>query len=119
MSNGRRSPSGYVIGFALAIRHSLFVILSSFVIRYSSLVSYRHMNLFQSFWMAGFESACHINSKGVRLDMVAATQHDVQADTDYARLRELGLLTARDGLRWHLIDQAGKYDFSSLTQQVE
>ena len=26
---------------------------------------------FSSFWGAGFESACHINKAGVRLDMVA------------------------------------------------
>ena len=32
--------------------------------------------LFSSFWGAGFESACHINKAGVRLDMVASTQHD-------------------------------------------
>jgi beta-glucosidase/6-phospho-beta-glucosidase/beta-galactosidase len=77
------------------------------------------MSLFQSFWMAGFESACHRNSKDVRLDMIAATQHDAQADADYARLREMGLLTARDGVRWHLVDRAGKYDFASLAPLVE
>lgn len=73
------------------------------------------MSLFQSFWMAGFESACQINSKRQRLDMIAVTQHDQQADTDYALLREMGLLTARDGARWHLIEKAGRYDFSSLS----
>ena len=29
--------------------------------------------LCRSFWIAGFESACHVNSRGVRLDLVAAT----------------------------------------------
>ncbi len=77
------------------------------------------MGLFQSFWMAGFESACHINSKGQRLDMIAVTQHDVLADEDYANLRALGLSTARDGVRWHLVDRAGRYDFSSLTPLAE
>jgi hypothetical protein len=77
------------------------------------------MGLFQSFWMAGFESACHINSKGQRLDMIAVTQHDVMAEEDYANLRALGLLTARDGVRWHLVDRAGRDDFSSLTPLAE
>lgn len=77
------------------------------------------MKLFRSFWMAGFESACHINSEGDRLDMIAATQHDTQADADYARLREMGLRTARDGVRWHLVDRAGKYEFSSLAPLVD
>jgi len=32
--------------------------------------------LFRSYWQAGFESACHINRAGARLDLLAATQHD-------------------------------------------
>ena len=36
--------------------------------------------LFSSFWMAGYESACHINQQGERLDMIAATQHDRYLD---------------------------------------
>src|SRR4051794_20056676 len=75
--------------------------------------------LFPSFWLAGFEGACHINSSGLRLDMIAATQHDRQADEDYARLREVGIRAARDGVRWHLIERAGRYDFSSLQPLVQ
>lgn len=70
--------------------------------------------LFQSFWSAGFESATHINLSDQRLDMIAVTQHDQRVDEDYALLVELGIRTARDGVRWHLIDQGGRYDFSSL-----
>src|SRR3954471_16015291 len=71
--------------------------------------------LFDSFWLGGFESACHINRTGQRLDMLAVTQHDQQAAEDYALLRSIGIKTARDGLRWHLIEQrAGQYDFSSF-----
>jgi len=75
-------------------------------------------SLFSSFWMAGFESSCHINLNGDRLDMLAATEHDRQADGDYARLREVGISTARDTLRWHLIDRPGGYDFSSAIGMV-
>src|SRR5690606_8148594 len=59
-------------------------------------------NVFQSFWMGGFESACHINSARCRLDMIAVTHHDRCADEDYALLRSMNMLTARDGVRWHL-----------------
>ena len=64
--------------------------------------------------MAGFESACHINSLGERVDMVCGLQHDSQAFEDYRMLREAGMRTARDGLRWPLIDRAGNFDFSSF-----
>lgn len=80
--------------------------------------SYRP-SLFRSFWQAGFESACQINRIGVRLDLIASTEHDRQANGDYARLRELGLLTARDGVRWHLIDRGGRYDFASVAPLAE
>jgi len=69
--------------------------------------------LFRSFWMAGFECSCHINSKGARLDMMAAVGHDRLAAEDYGLIASLGIRAARDGLRWHLIDRCGTYDFSS------
>jgi beta-glucosidase/6-phospho-beta-glucosidase/beta-galactosidase len=75
-------------------------------------------SLFQSFWIAGFESACHTNRAGRRLDMLAATQHDREAAGDYALLREFGIRTARDGIRWPLIERAGRFDFSSLAPMV-
>ena len=62
-------------------------------------------SLFQSFWMAGFESSCHINQSGRRLDMIAATQHDRFIDEDYARLLPFGMRTVRDTVRWHLIER--------------
>ncbi|MBA2303114.1 MAG: beta-glucosidase [Acidobacteria bacterium] len=71
--------------------------------------------IFSSFWMAGFESACHVNRKGARLDMIAATQHDRFVDGDYARLRQMGMSSVRDTARWHLIERSpGVYDFSSM-----
>jgi UDP-galactopyranose mutase len=46
--------------------------------------------------------------------MIAGVQHDSQAVDDYLKLRELGMRTARDGLRWPLIDRGGDLDFSSF-----
>ena len=74
-----------------------------------------HPRLFRSFWLAGFESATHITKSGERLDMLAATQHDRFAVDDYARLREVGILTVRDTVRWHRVEPApGVYDFTTL-----
>ncbi|HEY2016819.1 MAG TPA: hypothetical protein VGH38_25115 [Bryobacteraceae bacterium] len=75
--------------------------------------------MFRSFWMAGFECSCHVNAKGDRLDMTAAVQHDTMAADDYRRLRECGMAAARDGVRWHLIDHAGRYDWSSWIPMLE
>jgi hypothetical protein len=74
--------------------------------------------LFESFWIAGYESATHINIHRTRLDIVAAVQHDTQVASDYALLRTVGIQTARDAVRWHLVDRAGRYDFSSLAPFV-
>jgi beta-glucosidase/6-phospho-beta-glucosidase/beta-galactosidase len=47
--------------------------------------------------------------------MIHSVGHDRFAEEDYSRLREVGILTARDGLRWHLIDRGGgDYDWSSF-----
>lgn len=51
--------------------------------------------------------------------MIAATRHDELAEADYERLMRLGIRTARDGVRWHLIEvEPGRYDFASLEKQV-
>jgi beta-glucosidase/6-phospho-beta-glucosidase/beta-galactosidase len=72
-------------------------------------------SVFSSFWLAGFESACHITRNGVRLDMLAATQHDRFVREDYRRLRQVGMTCTRDTVRWHLVEtREGLYDWSSL-----
>ena len=77
------------------------------------------MSLFDSFFLAGFESACHINRDGLRLNMLEVTQHDRQVSTDYALLRSVNIRTVRDGTCWPLIDRGGKYDFASLVPMLE
>jgi hypothetical protein len=69
--------------------------------------------------MGGFECSTHRPHHGRRLDIIAATQHDRFVAKDYARLRQQGISTARDGIRWHLIEQTpGQYDFSSALPMV-
>jgi beta-glucosidase/6-phospho-beta-glucosidase/beta-galactosidase len=77
-------------------------------------------NIFNSFFMGGFECSTHRATKKRRLDLIAATRHDEFAEADYRRMMDIGLLTARDGVRWHLIEsQPGQYDFASLERQAE
>jgi beta-glucosidase/6-phospho-beta-glucosidase/beta-galactosidase len=76
--------------------------------------------IFASFFQAGFECSSHRRRDGVRLDLIRATSHDRHVLQDYRQLRELGFRTLRDGLRWHLIEQApGKYDWSSWLPALE
>jgi hypothetical protein len=75
--------------------------------------------MFQSFFMAGFECSCHRRRDGRRLDLIAATGHDRFAAADYARVRDLGMRTVRDGVRWPRIETSpGRWDFSSLLSRV-
>lgn len=78
------------------------------------------LNLFNSWLIGGFECSSHRRRDGLRLDMIAATRHDEFAPADYRRLRDIGMLAARDGVRWHLIEKMpGKFDFSSVERQLD
>jgi len=67
----------------------------------------------------GFECSTHLLRSGRRLDLIASTRHDELARRDYRRLRDLGIHTARDGVRWTLVEPApGRYDFSSARPMV-
>lgn len=70
--------------------------------------------------MGGFECSTHRSGDSRRIDVINGSQHDVFALADYARLAEIGMLSARDGVRWHLIEREPyKYDFSSVERQIE
>ena len=71
--------------------------------------------LFGSMLMGGFECAAHKLRSGRRLDITASTGHDIRAAEDFRLLRQHGMSGARDGLRWHLVEQRpGRYDWSSF-----
>ncbi len=73
-----------------------------------------------SFFMAGFECSTHRRRDGARLDVISATRHDRHAASDYRLMKEHGLSSVRDGLRWHLIErQGGRYDWSSWLPMLE
>lgn len=74
---------------------------------------------FKSFFGGGFECSTFRRRSGLRMDFIAATEHDRFARADYARLRGQGLRVAREGVRWHLVERRpGRYDFSSVLPVV-
>jgi len=78
------------------------------------------MSLFRSFFLGGFECSTHRLRSGKRLDLVHSTRHDEFAASDYRLLQSYGILTARDGLRWTLIEQTpNQYDFSSALPMLK
>lgn len=81
--------------------------------------SSRALPLFDSFFFAGFEGTAAVNAHGRWIDQIVATEHDRQADADYRRLREVGLLAARDSIRWPVVDHAGRCDFASARPLLE
>src|SRR3982750_3721972 len=77
-------------------------------------------SVFNGWILGGFECSSHRRRDGHRLDMIASTKHEKFAHEDYRRLAELGIKTARDGLRWHLIEFGpGRFDFSSVAAQMD
>jgi hypothetical protein len=75
--------------------------------------------MFPSFLLAGFECATQRMPSGQRVDLLALTGHDRTVEADYRRMREYGMLTCREGLRWHLIERRpGVYDFTSVLPMV-
>jgi len=51
--------------------------------------------------------------------MAGVLQHDRFCADDYRRIREIGILSARDGVRWHLVERGGAYDWSSWIPMIE
>ena len=72
--------------------------------------------LFQSFYIGGFEGSTHRrHADSRRLDMISSTQHDRFITEDYRRLHTVGIRTARDAVRWHLVQQSdGSYNWDSF-----
>lgn len=78
--------------------------------------SVRHRpRLFKSFFQGSFACSTACRGEGKRVDLTVSSGHDTLLDKDYARLAAEGLLTARDGARWYLIEEKpGEYDWSTF-----
>ena len=71
---------------------------------------------FNSFWMAGFEGADHVNLAGLQLDMVHITGHAEQCADDYALAATMGMKTVRESVGWRVCAPVSwrSVDFSRL-----
>ncbi len=68
---------------------------------------------FQSFIQGGFECAYPKINENTRLDLLQQTKHEKYCIADYQLLKEVGMLTVREGLAWNEIDRGmNNYDFS-------
>lgn len=78
--------------------------------------NYRHFNNpYQSFLMGGFECADQQNAFGERVDIIELTGHDRFINEDYQRLREIGITTVREGIRWSFVEKSPyQYDWTYL-----
>lgn len=75
---------------------------------------------FQSFWSAGFECADHVNAHGERVDLLQLSGHDRLALEDFLAMQSFGIRTAREGIRWSLVEKrARQYDWSSAEQILD
>ncbi len=70
--------------------------------------------MFRSFFLAGFEGSTGYNIHRNWFDQIAATQHERHVEEDYARIRAVGIHATREAVRWPLVDQGGRFDFSSV-----
>ena len=65
--------------------------------------------------MAGFEGATMVFADGRRVDAIEAVGHAGNARHDYGVVRDHGIRSIRDSLRWHLIERTPyQYDWSSF-----
>ncbi|MDF7649771.1 beta-glucosidase [Pantoea sp. Acro-805] len=80
---------------------------------------HHHPHLFNSFFQGSFPCSTACRSGGRRIDMVISSGHDMLLEKDYAALAQEGLLTARDGARWHLIEATpNEYDWRSFLPMI-
>ncbi|HEX5041292.1 MAG TPA: hypothetical protein VFV75_00195 [Candidatus Polarisedimenticolaceae bacterium] len=75
--------------------------------------------LFGSFFLGGFECTTGHHARGGWLDQVARTQHDRLAEEDYALLASVGISGTREGIRWPVVDDGRRFDFTSALPVLE
>lgn len=74
---------------------------------------------FNTFWMAGFESADLLNSSGDRIDMLRITGHEALIREDYARICSVGIRTVREGIRWSVVEFLPyRYNFETVLDML-
>jgi len=76
------------------------------------------IEVFRSFWQAGYEGVDLIGASDKSLPLIDSTQHFVRAEEDYALLRDFGIRTVREILSWEAIEESGRFNFSSIESRA-
>ena len=77
------------------------------------------MELFNTFFMGGYECADHINRSGERINLLKETQHDIRFSEDYEALSSIGIKTVREGICWSAVEiSPGVFDFSEVHNRM-
>jgi beta-glucosidase/6-phospho-beta-glucosidase/beta-galactosidase len=78
------------------------------------------MKFFDTFFIAGYECADHINASGERVNLLKETEHDLRVEEDYYLLTELGIGTVREGICWSEVEKLPyQYDFSEVLNRIK
>lgn len=77
------------------------------------------MELFNTFFMGGYECADHVNRSGERVNLLKETQHDTRIVEDYEMLASIGIKTVREGICWSAVEiLPGVFDFSEVYNRM-
>lgn len=78
------------------------------------------MELFNTFFIGGYECADQINRSGERVNLLKETQHDTRVFEDYEALAAIGIKTVREGICWSSVETApGVFDFSEVHNRMK
>lgn len=77
------------------------------------------MELFNTFFIGGYECADHINRSGERVNLLKETQHDIRVLEDYEDLIAIDIKTVREGICWSAVETSpGVFDFSEVHNRM-
>ena len=77
-------------------------------------------NLFDSFWMGGYECSDQLNCFGHRADLLHTSGHLQLLDEDYKSLAQFKIKTVREGIQWSKVEKRPyEYDWSTVVYMFE
>lgn len=77
-------------------------------------------NIFQSYFLGGFECCDMLNRYGRRVDLLKETKHVEHADEDYGNLKDLNIFSVREGIRWSQVEKtAYQYNWCEVHKLFE
>jgi beta-glucosidase/6-phospho-beta-glucosidase/beta-galactosidase len=79
-----------------------------------------YSDVFNSFWMGGYECSDQLNRFGNRVDLLAETRHLENIEEDYLQLRSFHINTVREGIRWSKVEPTPyTYDFTAVKLMID